>query len=61
MWIKTASDKGPEVVRCTSLNFEASAAILTSYTAIMFGESELTRYEREWIASRVSQLNRCFY
>ena len=36
-------------------------AHLSLYKAIMFGESELSRVQREMIATTVSWLNGCFY
>lgn len=44
-----------------SLNPEAVAAHIALYRTIMFGESPLTRSEREAIAVAVSAANDCHY
>ncbi|MDJ0269500.1 MAG: peroxidase-related enzyme [Aigarchaeota archaeon] len=49
------------VFRAHSLNPEALDAHLTLYMTLMFGESGLSRAERELIASVVSATNRCLY
>lgn len=63
MWIKRA--EGTEgldnVLACHSLNPEALQAHLLLYRTIMFGNSPLTRSEREAIAVAVSAANDCHY
>ncbi len=49
------------VFRAHSLNPEALDAHLTLYMTLMFGESGLSRAERELIASVVSATNKCLY
>jgi hypothetical protein len=44
-----------------SLNEEALEAHLRLYRTIMFGDSPLSRVEREAIAVAVSAANDCFY
>ena len=49
------------ILRSHSLNPEALAAHLRLYRTIMFGESPLSRVEREAIAVAVSAANDCHY
>ena len=49
------------ILRVHSLNPEALEAHLNLYKTIMFGESNLTRTQREMIATVVSNTNRCEY
>jgi len=49
------------ILRVHSLNPEVLEAHLTLYRAIMFGESGVTRTQREMIATVVSNTNRCEY
>ncbi|MCL0065458.1 carboxymuconolactone decarboxylase family protein [Dehalococcoidia bacterium] len=49
------------ILRVHSLNPEALEAHLNLYKTIMFGESSLTRTQREMIATVVSNTNRCEY
>jgi uncharacterized peroxidase-related enzyme len=49
------------VVKSMSLSPAALAASMGLYQAIMFGESELSRQERELLAVVVSTANDCFY
>ncbi|NIT37219.1 MAG: peroxidase-related enzyme [candidate division Zixibacteria bacterium] len=49
------------IMRAQSLNAEAMARHLGLYATLMFGESALTRAEREFIAVVVSSANRCEY
>jgi hypothetical protein len=44
-----------------SLNADALAAHVRLYGTIMFGDSPLSRAEREAIAVAVSAANACFY
>lgn len=63
MWVRRA--EGTEgldnVLACHSLNPEALQAHLLLYRTIMFGESPLSRSEREAIAVAVSAANDCHY
>lgn len=63
MWVRRA--EGTEgldhVLACHSLNPMALRAHLALYRTIMFGESPLTRSEREAIAVIVSAANDCHY
>jgi uncharacterized peroxidase-related enzyme len=49
------------IMRVQSLNAEAMARHLELYVTLMFGESALTRAERELVAVVVSSANRCQY
>ena len=49
------------IVKAMSLNPETLRASMELYQAIMFGESELSRAERELLAVVVSQTNDCYY
>ena len=49
------------VVKLFSLNPEALRATIGLYTAAMHGASELSRAQREMIATVVSKLNGCHY
>ncbi len=49
------------VVRAQSLNPPVLAASMALYTAIMHGPSQLTRAEREMLATVTSWANDCFY
>jgi len=49
------------ILRSHSLNPEALAAHVRLYRTIMFGDSRLTRTEREAIAVAVSAVNDCHY
>ena len=49
------------ILRSHSLNPVALAAHLRLYRTIMFGESPLSRVEREAIAVTVSAVNDCHY
>lgn len=49
------------IMRAQSLNAEAMARHLGLYVTLMFGESALTRAERELVAVVVSSANRCEY
>ncbi|HWJ44413.1 MAG TPA: carboxymuconolactone decarboxylase family protein [Gaiellaceae bacterium] len=62
-WVKTGSGAGEvaNILASHSLNPEALAAHVRLYRAIMFGDSPLTRTEREAIAVAVSAVNDCHY
>ena len=49
------------IVRLMSINGEAMRASMRFYSAIMFGDSPLTRAQREMIATVVSRANDCHY
>ena len=49
------------IVRVMSLNPHTTRASLGFYQATMFGESPLSRAQRELLAVVVSQANRCEY
>jgi alkylhydroperoxidase family enzyme len=62
-WVKRAegAESLPNILASHSLNAEALAAHEHLYRTIMFGESPLTRSEREAIAVAVSAANDCHY
>ena len=49
------------VVSLSSLNPAALSAWVGVYKAVMYGPSPLERYERELVATVVSQENNCHY
>lgn len=49
------------IIRIQSLNPPAVRASMGMYQALMFGESPLTRAQRELIATVVSRANTCHY
>ena len=63
MWVSRApgAEDLDNVLACHSLNPKALQAHLMLYRTIMFGESPLTRSEREAIAVAVSAANDCHY
>jgi alkylhydroperoxidase family enzyme len=62
-WVKTASGAGElaNILASHSLNPEVLAAHVRLYRTIMFGDSPLTRTEREAVAVAVSAANDCHY
>jgi alkylhydroperoxidase family enzyme len=62
-WVTTAPGAGElaNILASHSLNPEALAAHVRLYRTIMFGDSPLTRTEREAIAVVVSAVNGCHY
>ncbi len=62
-WVRTAEGAGElaNILASHSLNPEALAAHVRLYRTIMFGDSPLTRTEREAIAVAVSAVNDCHY
>lgn len=62
-WVKTDPGIEPHahVLASHSLNGKAMAAHIALYRTIMFGESPLTRVEREAVAVAVSAANDCHY
>lgn len=63
MWVKRApgTEQLDNVLASHSLNPEALRAHVQLYRTIMFGDSPLTRSEREAIAVIVSAANDCHY
>jgi alkylhydroperoxidase family enzyme len=62
-WVKAApgAESLPNILASHSLNPEALTAHERLYRTIMFGDSPLTRSEREAIAVAVSAANDCHY
>ncbi len=62
-WVKRAegAESLPNILASHSLNAEALDAHQRLYRTIMFGDSPLTRSEREAIAVAVSAVNDCHY
>jgi alkylhydroperoxidase family enzyme len=63
VWVQTApgSEQMANILASHSLNEDALNAHLGLYRTIMFGESPLSRTEREAIAVAVSAANDCHY
>lgn len=51
----------PNIVKSTTLRPQLTRAWMGLFTTLMFGPSELTRPQREMIATVVSVVNRCHY
>ncbi|MBI4635623.1 MAG: carboxymuconolactone decarboxylase family protein [Candidatus Rokubacteria bacterium] len=51
----------PNVIESTSIRPEFTLAWMRLYSTLMFGPSELTRIQREMIATVVSVANCCHY
>jgi len=49
------------ILRLQSLNARSLHASIELYKTVMFGQSGLSRAEREMLATVVSQVNDCFY
>jgi alkylhydroperoxidase family enzyme len=62
-WVKQdpKSDRLGNILASHSLNPDALEAHMRLYRTIMFGDSPLTRVEREAIAVAVSAANDCHY
>jgi alkylhydroperoxidase family enzyme len=62
-WVKTAPGAGElaNILASHSLNPDSLAAHVRLYRTIMFGDSPLSRAEREAIAVAVSAANDCHY
>ena len=62
-WVETAVGAGElaNILASHSLNHNALAAHVRLYRTIMFGESPLTRADREALAVAVSAVNDCHY
>ncbi len=63
MWVRTdpGSAGQANIVASHSLNREAMVAHVRLYRTIMYGDSPLSRAEREAIAVTVSAANDCHY
>jgi alkylhydroperoxidase family enzyme len=63
MWVRRAAgaESLPNVLASHSLNDKALRAHLSLYRTIMYGDSPLTRAEREAMAVAVSAVNDCHY
>lgn len=62
-WVKSGSEGEAQahILSSHSLNPGAMRAHIALYRTIMFGESPLTRTEREAMAVAVSMANECHY
>ena len=62
-WVETAPNKSslPNILASHSLNDEVLRAHVGLYRTIMYGDSPLTRAEREAMAVAVSASNSCHY
>lgn len=62
-WVETGDEQGDldHILRSHSANRPVLRAHLSLYRAIMFGESPLSRTEREAVAVAVSAVNNCHY
>lgn len=63
MWVRTdpAAAGQANIIASHSLNRDAMLAHVRLYRAIMYGDSPLSRAEREAIAVTVSAANDCHY
>jgi len=66
--VKQEYDKGVQrsgrvfnILKIMSLSPAALKESMRMYLAIMYGESELSRAQREMLATVVSQVNHCYY
>jgi len=62
-WVSTSpgSDRFDNILSCHSLNPAVLRAHIALYRAIMFGDSPLSRVEREAVPACVSAANDCHY
>lgn len=62
-WVSTGEEQQdlPHILRSHSANEPVLRGHLQLYRAVMFGESGLTRTEREAMAVAVSAVNDCHY
>ena len=62
-WVSRAPgrERLDNILACQGLNPVVQRAHIALYRAIMFGESPLTRVEREAVATCVSAANGCHY
>jgi uncharacterized peroxidase-related enzyme len=51
----------PNIVRSTTIRPDFTRAWMGLFTTVMFGPSELSRAQREMLATVVSVANRCHY
>lgn len=51
----------PNVVKSTTARPELTRGVTSLFTTLMFGPSDLTRAQREMVATVVSVANRCRY
>lgn len=51
----------PNIVKSTTIRPELTRAWMSVFTVLMFGPSDLSRAQREMIATVVSVANRCHY
>lgn len=51
----------PNILKSTTIRPEMTRASRTLHLTLMFGPSELSRVQREMIATVVSVVNRCHY
>ncbi len=59
--VQTARGFLPNIVRSTTSRPDLTRAWMSLYTTVMFGASELSRVQREMLATVVSVANRCHY
>ena len=59
--VQTARGFVPNIVRSTTIRPDLTRAWMGLYTTVMFGASELSRAQREMLATVVSVANRCHY
>ncbi len=58
---RPGADQVPNILQVQSLNSKVMGAHLSLYQSIMFGDSNLSRRQRELIATVVSGINSCHY
>ncbi len=51
----------PNIVRSTTIRPDLTRAWMSLFTTVMFGPSQLSRAQREMLATVVSVANRCHY
>ena len=51
----------PNIIKSTTIRPDLTRAWMGVFTTVMFGPSDLTRAQREMIATVVSVANRCHY
>ena len=60
-WVRTTGQQSANILDSHTLNPDALRAHLGLYRTVMFGESGLSRVEREAMAVAVSAANECHY
>ena len=60
-WVRTTGQQFANILDSHTLNPDALRAHLGLYRTVMFGESGLSRVEREAMAVAVSAANECHY